>query len=369
MQKSIIFRTDASIRIGTGHVFRCLTLATKLKYFFKIYFICREINGNLIHFLQRKGFDVYVLPKSNFRSVDFQENVECLEHSEWLEERWDTDANLTASILKNIKDVEWLIVDHYSIDYKWESAIKKFSSKLMVIDDLNDRKHNCHLLLDSNYSKTPKEYAKLTPEDCKLLIGSDYTIIRDEFTKLREDSLKRRITPQLKRILIFMGGADKKNVTSKILRGLSGFYLPPNIKIDVIVGISSPWYEDIRGLASTLPCEINILTTVENLADFFLIADLAILAAGGTFWESCYMGLPSILISTAENQSKLFSYISSLNLPVLLDNDDAFTIKLNSYLKKMLINNGLLKFITNDIQHIIRGDGIDLIVNEICLLS
>ena len=261
MQKKIIFRADASIEIGTGHIFRCLTLANKLKYFFKIYFICRELNGNLILFLKDKGFNVCILPKSNYSSYDFKENVKCKEHSKWLEERWDIDAKLTSDLIKKIKNIEWLIIDHYSIDYKWEGVVKKFCSKLMVIDDLNDRKHDCHMLLDLNYSKTMNDYIELVPKNCKILVGSEYTIIRDEFVKLRMGSLNRRLNPQLNRILIFMGGSDKKNITSKILQVLSDLPLHSSIKFDVIVGISCPWTDDIINSAKTLPYEINISST------------------------------------------------------------------------------------------------------------
>jgi UDP-2,4-diacetamido-2,4,6-trideoxy-beta-L-altropyranose hydrolase len=366
MQKSLIFRVDASIKIGTGHVYRCLTLANKLKFFFKIYFVCRETNGNLILFIKNKGYDIFVLPKSDLSSIEFNENVECNEHAQLLEERWDIDAKLTVDILKNIKNVEWLIVDHYSIDQKWENLAKKFSSKLMVIDDLNDRKHTCDILLDPNYSKTANDYLELVPNNCKLLIGDKYNIIRDEFIQLRCNSLKRRLDPKLSRVLIFMGGADEKNVTSKILRIISDFPLFSNIKIDVIVGISSPWFDDIKKLAKKFKHQIVIWSGVENLAEFFVNADLAILAAGGTFWEACYMGLPSILVSTAENQSKLFGYISNINLPILSNEDRAFKIKLNTFLKEMLINNEFLESVSINMQEIISQDGSNLIVNEIC---
>ena len=47
--RNIVIRTDASLKIGTGHVMRCLTLASELKNLgAKVDFICRAHDGNLI---------------------------------------------------------------------------------------------------------------------------------------------------------------------------------------------------------------------------------------------------------------------------------------------------------------------------------
>ncbi|SUD98992.1 hypothetical protein [Psychrobacter phenylpyruvicus] len=55
---NVVFRCDASIQIGTGHVMRCLTLADELaRQGAKCYFICREHKGNLIDFITQKGYE------------------------------------------------------------------------------------------------------------------------------------------------------------------------------------------------------------------------------------------------------------------------------------------------------------------------
>ena len=60
----VVFRVDASIKIGIGHVMRCLTLAEFLcEQGANCCFICREHPGNLIDLISQRGFDVLGLPK------------------------------------------------------------------------------------------------------------------------------------------------------------------------------------------------------------------------------------------------------------------------------------------------------------------
>ncbi len=56
---NIVFRTDASLQIGTGHVMRCLTLADELRQRGAVVsFVCREHPGNLIGLIEGKGYTV-----------------------------------------------------------------------------------------------------------------------------------------------------------------------------------------------------------------------------------------------------------------------------------------------------------------------
>ena len=50
----------------------------------------------------------------------------------------------------NKEKIDWLIIDHYGIDERWEKKLKHCTRKIMVIDDLSNRNHDCDLLLDQN---------------------------------------------------------------------------------------------------------------------------------------------------------------------------------------------------------------------------
>jgi UDP-2,4-diacetamido-2,4,6-trideoxy-beta-L-altropyranose hydrolase len=277
-----IFRTDASINIGTGHVMRCLTLADELKQNgTDISFICREEPGNLISYIENRGYKVHRLPGE----IDIE-----------------MDRRLTKEFLSKYETKpDWLIMDHYDIDISWEYPVRKYAKKFMVIDDLANREHDCDLLLDQNYSRNKNRYNRLVPENCIQLLGPEYAILRPQFQKANKNLRKR--DGGVNRILVFMGGADSKNITSKTLRAIHMLGLS-DIAIDVVIGNLNPYHDEIKTHASHMPntnCHLNI----ENMAEMMVVADLCIGGCGTATWERCCVGLPTISIILAENQKSI----------------------------------------------------------------
>lgn len=308
-RRSIIFRTDASIEIGTGHVMRCLTLANALAARgADCRFICRAHPGNLIEFIREKGYVAYVLPVSGAEigdgSLDISvsgESVPNLIHSNWLGADQAKDADACAPILAAQRP-DLLIVDHYALDARWERALAPHYRKLMVIDDLADRPHACDLILDQTFGRDAADYRPLVPADCSLLCGSQYALLRPEFAALRHYSLQRRARPALRELLITMGGVDKDNATGQVLQALRSCPLPADCRITVVMGATAPWLDEVRKQAQYMPWPTQVLLGVSDMAQLMADSDLAIGAAGATSWERCCLGLPTAMMVLADNQ-------------------------------------------------------------------
>jgi UDP-2,4-diacetamido-2,4,6-trideoxy-beta-L-altropyranose hydrolase len=295
----VFFRVDASLQMGTGHVMRCLTLAQMLKENGSdVGFICRKHEGNLIDKIRLSGFNVNELEVLEEVKVDNK----LAHYSHWLGATQQQDADDCIDILKAEKS-DWLIVDHYALDEQWQKRIKPCYEKLMVIDDLADRKHQCDILLDQTFGRQQEDYFAFVPEDCELLLGSQYALLRPEFAKLREYSLKRRTKPEFKQLLVNMGGVDADNITEQILEELKKCNLPSDINITVVMGESAPHLESVKARADALPYKVEVKVDVDNMAEIMANADMAIGAAGSTTWERCCLGLPSIQIVIARNQN------------------------------------------------------------------
>lgn len=312
---SVAFRVDASLDIGTGHVMRCLTLADTLAACgVECRFICREHPGHLIGHIRNKGYRVDALPAINENAHP----TESQPHAHWLGCHWETDAVQTKAILtQSVPD--WLVVDHYALDARWEKALQGCYRKLMVIDDLADRPHVCDLLLDQNLGREPGDYEALVPAYCRRLIGPQYALLRPEFAALREYSLQRRRTPELKHLLITMGGVDQINATSKVLKALKASLLPPECQITVVMGARAPWLEQVRSLATTMPWPTTVRVSISDMAQVMADSDLAIGAAGSTSWELCCLGVPSLLVCVANNQLAVITALASASAAVQLD--------------------------------------------------
>lgn len=283
----IIIRTDSSLTLGTGHLFRCLTLADALhRSGASILFLCRDLPGNLADWAARAGHAVRFLPPSHFhRYRNHQEN----------------DARETAKIIEETKSgIDWLIVDHYALDRRWERFMRPHIRKIMVIDDLADRAHDCDILLDQNYSgNSVNRHEGLVPDHCRMLLGPRYALLRPEFLLARKHIRER--DGMVRRILVFFGGSDITNETSKALEAVRSLNRP-DIITDVIVGRGNPHQEQIRRACSGMR-NSNFHCQVDNMAEMMVKADLAIGAVGTSTYERCYLGLPAITLVIAENQS------------------------------------------------------------------
>ncbi len=297
----VLCRVDASLQIGIGHVMRCLTLAEALRERgAECRFICREHKGHLLEQIRQRGFDAYGLPVCSERrqSAGYENDPN---YSAWLGSDWATDAAQT-KVGAGKTAIDWLIVDHYALDERWERVLRPVCHQLMVIDDLANRQHDCDLLLDQNLGRTTHDYEELVPKHCQLLVGPRYALLRPEFAAFRERSLVRRAQSTLKHVLIAMGGVDMMNVTEKILKVLVDAPLPKNCHITVVMGLHAPWLKQVRHIAAMVPQTIEIKSNVANMAQLMAESDLAIGAAGSTSWERCSQGLPSIIGVVAGNQ-------------------------------------------------------------------
>lgn len=281
----IIFRTDASVDIGSGHLMRCLTLADQLcSEGAEVAFVCRDLPGAMFGLLQARGYRNARLPFAEIENFS-----QCV----------DAKETIDAAAILFPGGFDWLVVDHYILDATWERMLRPYARKIMVIDDLANRQHDCDLLLDQNYyCDLEQRYKGLVPELCITLLGPTYVLLRREFAEARKQLRAR--DGIIRRILVFLGGSDPANITGRILDVLRQLSLS-EITIDVVVGISNPHRHLIQGLCSEMN-NAQYYCQVSNMAELIANADIAIGAGGATTWERCVLGLPSLTLVFADNQ-------------------------------------------------------------------
>ena len=340
---NLFIRTDASVYIGTGHVVRCLTLADEItSRGGNIQFICREEEGNLIGLIERKGYGLHRLP----RGIGLAE-----------------DRELTKEILENQSDCpDWLIVDHYDIDILWEAPQREFVRRIMVFDELANREHDADILLDQQYSTEKTRYNRLIPEKCIQLLGPEFAVLKSQF-RLAREKLRER-SGAIKRIMVSMGGTDKKNATSLVLKA---FYKMNHFgfDIDVVIGPTCKHRLDIAQVTSHIP-NTNLHFNVENMADLMAACDLAIGDAGNTTWERCCLGLPTLMVITSENQRTVAEELSKGDFITYVgcyeDTKEDDIVEKITY----LINNSkAVKEISGRVKGLVDGNGTKRVVNSL----
>jgi UDP-2,4-diacetamido-2,4,6-trideoxy-beta-L-altropyranose hydrolase len=297
---------------------RCLTLANELALQGnECHFICRNHTGNLGELIVSQGHGLTLLQAPTNHSLEKKETVSD-DYALWLGVPWQEDAHQTLDVISPLKP-DWLVVDHYSLDERWECILESAVNHIMVIDDLANRSHYCGLLLDQNLGRVASDYDGLIPVDCWRLIGPSFALLRPEFSSLREQSLKRRTNPELKRILISFGGVDRTNVTGQVLEALGTSALPGSTELDIIMGAAAPYLDEVRQQADQLPFKATVSLNVKDMAARMWQADLSIGAAGSTSWERCCMGLPSVTVMLAENQRSIAEALFKYRACLLVD--------------------------------------------------
>lgn len=365
-EKWIAFRTDASVAIGIGHVMRCLTLAnTFKKEQWRSVFVCRQHQGHLADLIIQQGHEVILLPVEKFFS-DMPTRFGVIDYTSWLGSDWLNDAKQTLQAL-NAYHVRLLVVDHYALDAQWEDYVRNDINNLMVIDDLANREHSCDFLLDQNLGRTAKDYVGFIPDQCHLFIGSQFTLLRPEFLHAREDSLARRVNPELKRLLISLGGTDPFNITGEILSLLHLTQLPPHCIITVVMGGKAPYINDIKKQAKELPWVTEVRVDEKNMADLMMSTDLAIGAAGSTSWERCCLGLPALIVILAENQEEIAAALARRGAVLNIGNPFSNTFKhdLICTLNRIVDNPTMLQSMSQFSSSVVDGHGAEIILNHL----
>ena len=335
---------------------RCLTLADALKERgAQIRFICRHLPEHLRDQMSAKGFEFALLDTANY-GVGLDELV----HAHWLEVDQRKDA--TDSILALSDGTwDWLIVDHYGLDSRWESMLRKSAKKIFVIDDIADRQHDCDSLLDQNlYLDMESRYTDKVPNACQLMLGPHYALIRPEFRKLHEHVKPR--TGKVKRVLIFLGGVDAGNFTGRAIDALSVIDLS-DLHVDVVIGTQHPCREQIAAACTQRDFNCHIQT--DEMAALMEAADLAIGAGGSASWERCCLGLPALVVALADNQINIANTLDFFGACIYVGTTEVASLEImqNAIASLFNMESKILKLSTNAYS-LVDGLGVDRVCRE-----
>ncbi|WP_317204573.1 UDP-2,4-diacetamido-2,4,6-trideoxy-beta-L-altropyranose hydrolase [Janthinobacterium sp.] len=287
----VVFRVDASLASGSGHVMRCLTLATALRAGgAAVSFVCRVHPGHLCGLIEERGFAVRRLAAPDPAFVPAGGP-----YAAWLGAAPAEDAAQTLAALDGRPD--WLVVDHYAIDAAWEGALRGAVGRILALDDLAERRHDCDILLDQNMvAGMDGRYAGLLPPGCATLLGPDYALLQPEYAEWRARRAPPRQPPR--RLFAFFGGVDPADLSGKTLQAFLALGRA-GLELDLVLPTQYP-QEALRARAAG-HANVRLHSGLPSLAPLMARADLALGACGATSWERLALRLPALVVLAAEN--------------------------------------------------------------------
>ena len=277
--RSLVIRTDAGPKIGTGHVMRCLALAQIWQeHGGRVTFISHCENEKLSQRILEGGFDLVCVTKRHPDPGDLQQTLEML-------------AMIKG---KRSRTTPWFVLDGLHFDTTYQKAYKDHGNKVLVIDDMAILPYyHADIVLNQNIHAEDLIYP-CAPETV-LLMGPKYLLLRREFFQYR--NCRRSFPEKARKILVTLGGADPDNITVRIIKALNRLG-DPDYKVKLVVGPANPHIEGIREELSRSSFVSELLSNVKNVAELMVWADMAICSGGTTVWEFAFLGVPCIVGAT-----------------------------------------------------------------------
>jgi UDP-2,4-diacetamido-2,4,6-trideoxy-beta-L-altropyranose hydrolase len=349
----VVFRLDASARIGSGHLMRCLALAEQLvRLGACCNFLVRPLEPGWHARIEAQGHTVLTLPPGDGAPPE----PEAPAHAGWLDTSQRQDA-LDCQAALGARRVNWLVLDHYALDARWEHAMRASAERIMVIDDLADRPHAADLLLDQNlHTGADERYAALLPARSTCLLGPRFALLRPEF----RDGPRHRQADRMARVLVCFGGAAPIDANRRMLAALAGCGA-----LEVTL-IAAQAQHDVLRAAAPANVRLALLTHSERMAELMREHDLALGAGGGMLWERFSQGVPSVVFGIAENQAPGVRSALEAGLvsghPALEALDDA---ALQALLRAALLGSDMLHGQARRAQALVDGRGCERVARRL----
>ena len=299
-----LFRFDVSPALGYGHMIRSSSLANALGRLG--WNVAAAVNEDGVEYVRRLGTFARMLP---------------------LPGGCDEVTFLSDSVPQGC---DLLVVDDYTWTAEVGRRVRGWAKCIAVVDDLPLRDHDADVLLCPSLGVEEVEFSGCIPRHCPVLIGASYVLMSPALVALRGRAAERRARPKpVERVLISMGGGKTAHALGVIIDSVCAAL--PDVRIDLVItgDAAAP---DIAGA-------MNVHRNTPRLPELMLHADLAVGAAGVSALERSCLGLPSIVLQTADNQARQVATLGANGLARVLGTlDELNTDRLAGAIRELASN-------------------------------
>lgn len=286
----LLIRADASTRMGTGHVMRCLALGQAWQTAGgSVEFLTRCESSAVIDRLVSEGMTVWRLKDG----------------PDWpsLEEAVSSGHRPSAFVL-----------DGYHFDSEYQRRARDLCHPLLVIDDMAHLPYYCaDIILNQNINAEDLRYT--VGSHTRLLLGCQWTLLRKEFLQWR--GWRREVSKQARKVIVTVGGSDPDNVTLKVIESLHACESRDKLQAVIVAGGANPHISSLEKVLAGSK-NIELRSDVKDMPSLMAWADVAITAGGSTCRETSFMALPSMTFIVADNQEGVVLGLERLGVTINL---------------------------------------------------
>ena len=216
---------------------------------------------------------------------------------------------------------DWVVLDSYAIGEAWERDVRGAGLQVLTIDDAPKRQYSPDVLLDPNVSALgAQRWNGHVASHTRVLAGADYLLLREEFIQAATHAMTSRpVEAPIRNVLVSMGGSDPPGVALRVVEALCMLTASPkafdlevdirDLRVTVLGGAMNARASELELRARQLP-NAHYLSATDNMAALMAAADLCVGAGGVTIWERAYMGLPSLVVTLADNQQEAVAFFA-----------------------------------------------------------
>ncbi len=256
-RKKIAFVVNAYEEIGTGHIDRCLSIASRL----------------ILH-------DVLFLLDKHY-----QLGIDIISEFNFPFEIYNNEKELH-NIL-NQYSPQLVINDILDTSEDYVSSLKDEGYFVVNFDDLGLGTNHADVVFDSFYEHDFGEE--------NVFSGYKYFVLKDEFYFRSSKFINEGVS----NVLVAFGTSDPDNLTEKVVDSI----LSTNYegRVNVILGLANNNLERLISKYERNPL-IQIYRDVSNISEFMYNADIIFTSAGRVMYEVCSMGVPTICLCQNERE-------------------------------------------------------------------
>lgn len=336
---TLLVRADASPEIGTGHVMRCLALAQAWQ--------------------DEGGEVVYAVANCMSAMQQRLRSEKCRLVSVAGRPGSAEDATFTRELATEL-GAHCVVLDSYNFDSEYQLRLRKNSWTLLCLDDDGRCENYCaDIVLNQNITANRGWYRNCPP-DAQLLLGTSFCMLRREFGRWR--SFRREIRDKASNILVTLGGNPPAHSVSDIVEALSAIEFD---SLNVVIAVGASAHDDDKRRAA-FPGKLVVRKNVLDMAALMKEADVAISAAGSTCWELCLLGLPTVLLDLASNQTPIALELERRNCALYAGSGEKLDIaKLAATVKALSCSPELRKALSLGCRELVDGMGAQRVLSAV----